>query len=59
MNRESKICTKCKVEKPLTDYHRNSGASDGRACACKTCLNEDIQRRHKERREERKKWFPI
>lgn len=32
-----KICTKCKVNKPLTDYHNKINTGDGKACRCKPC----------------------
>ena len=32
-----KICRICEVEKPLTEYHRNSGAKDGLDNRCNEC----------------------
>ena len=32
-----KICTVCKVEKPLDDFHRRNTAKDGRQNKCKEC----------------------
>lgn len=32
-----KVCTKCKIEKPLTEYHNKINTSDGKACRCKGC----------------------
>lgn len=34
-----KVCTKCKIEKPLTEYHNCSSKKDGKFSACKTCRN--------------------
>ena len=34
-----KICSKCKIKKPLTEYHNNSSKRDGKASACKECRN--------------------
>lgn len=34
-----KICTKCKVKKPLEEYSIESRAKDGRRSACKKCLS--------------------
>jgi 5-methylcytosine-specific restriction endonuclease McrA len=34
-----KICTKCGVEKPLTEFHADKRATDGRTVWCKTCRN--------------------
>lgn len=33
----SKTCTKCKVEKPYTDYHKDKYQKDGYRCSCKSC----------------------
>jgi len=59
MMEKTKKCTGCKIEKPLKDFHRNSSTKDGRACRCKDCLNPDVNRRHREKREEAKMWSPI
>lgn len=32
-----KMCTKCGVKKPLAEFHRNSGSSDGLRPDCKQC----------------------
>lgn len=34
-----KICTKCKAEKPLDDFHTAKHHKDGRRSACKECGN--------------------
>lgn len=36
----SKTCSKCRVEKPLDDFHRNASKPDGRKSACKACLRD-------------------
>lgn len=33
----SKTCTKCKVEKPYTDFHKDKYQKDGYRCSCKSC----------------------
>ena len=33
----SKVCTKCKVEKPLDEFYRNKKQKDGRRARCKEC----------------------
>jgi len=40
-NREKKtrICQKCKVEKPLSSFHRNASKPLGRHYVCKPCRN--------------------
>jgi hypothetical protein len=32
-----KLCTTCKVEKPLTEFHKNKSKPDGHALQCKSC----------------------
>ena len=34
-----KQCTKCHTTKPLSDFHRDRNASDGRRSWCKVCIN--------------------
>lgn len=33
----TKACSKCGVVQPLSDFHKNSSASDGHQASCKTC----------------------
>jgi hypothetical protein len=42
-----KVCTKCGTAKPLTDFHRQSGARDGHRPECKAC-NLALQRTRRE-----------
>ena len=35
-----KTCSTCRVEKPLTEYHRSLRAADGRQWKCKECVQE-------------------
>jgi hypothetical protein len=35
-----KPCNICKHPKPLTDYYKKAGNSDGRKNVCKTCENQ-------------------
>jgi len=37
---ESKVCTKCKEDKPLAEYGKDKHKKDGHRSACKTCLAE-------------------
>ena len=32
-----RTCSKCKIEKPFEDYHRNKGRPHGREYICKKC----------------------
>jgi hypothetical protein len=34
-----KVCSKCKINKPLKDYYKNAGHKDGRQSKCKSCSN--------------------
>ena len=36
---ENKCCTKCGLEKPLTDFYKNSKSKDGVKNHCKSCMN--------------------
>ena len=43
---ETKVCTKCGEEKPLSEFYRLKSSKDGRRSACKKCSNEsDLQYR--------------
>lgn len=35
----TKVCTKCKKNKPLEDYYKDARVKDGRASECKSCRN--------------------
>jgi hypothetical protein len=37
MSKQVKVCTKCKTEKPLTDFYKAKQNRDGRKSWCKTC----------------------
>lgn len=43
---ESKVCTTCKVEKPLEYYHKEKAGKYGRSSKCKSCKNKS-----------RKEWY--
>lgn len=40
----AKRCCTCKLVKPLSDYHRNASAHDGRQSQCKPCKIEQAQK---------------
>ncbi len=50
---ETKRCTKCGEEKPLSEFHRDRTKSDGRKSWCKLCTS-GYQREYYE--ENREKW---
>ena len=33
----TKICSKCKIEKPITEFHKNKSKKDGYGHICKKC----------------------
>lgn len=36
---QSKICTKCGINKPISDYYKDKTKLLGIRCACKSCIN--------------------
>lgn len=36
---QSKICTKCGIDKPISDYYKDKKKPLGIRCACKSCVN--------------------
>ncbi len=51
----TKICGKCKVEKPLDEFHLRKGVKDGRRWSCKVChsaANLLYDSNHRERKAE-------
>lgn len=47
----TKICSKCKIEKPLGEFNNHKGRKDGKNNICKTCSREDNLRYSKLNRE--------
>jgi hypothetical protein len=35
----SKVCTCCKIEKPLSEFGKNRSTKDGHSCYCRDCQN--------------------
>ncbi len=53
----NKICTKCKIEKPLTGFYENKRNFDGLHYWCKKCDNEYNKNWHQENRDVSKKYY--
>jgi hypothetical protein len=43
---QSKICFKCLVDKPLSDYYKHAQMGDGHLNKCKVCTKKDTKDRH-------------
>lgn len=56
----NKICSKCRAEKTLEEFNRNSSKGDGRQSYCRICANKAVKIIYKEqgplRREKQKVW---
>ena len=35
---DTKVCSQCKVEKPLSEFSRSCAAKDGHTRVCKSCM---------------------
>ena len=56
----TKICSLCKIEKPLEEFHNSSKSKDGKKSSCKSCRNEDSRKwnsKNKQRKAETARWW--
>lgn len=53
----SKTCSKCKLVKPLEDFHKASKSSDGRQGYCKPCVKLHAQANGKAKAAASAKWY--
>lgn len=53
---ETKICSKCGLEKELTEFHKCSKGKDGFKCICKSCISINNKLNIEKNRERSKKW---
>ena len=51
-NMETKICYKCREEKPLEEFYRDKTRKDGRHSLCKTCSNQRMKLYYQKNSEE-------
>lgn len=43
-NMKIKVCGRCKIEKPITEFHKKKSSKDGHYTYCKSCKNLDDKR---------------
>ena len=43
-----KTCTRCKTEKPISEFYADNRRKDGKLSRCKTCKNEMLRQYRKE-----------
>ena len=48
-----KPCSKCKIEKPLSEFSKSKRHLDGRVNKCKSCRNSEVQKSRDSKKEER------
>lgn len=53
----TKRCTKCGIEKDLSEFYRNKGTKDGHLAHCKKCHNEYVIPKTKENYDKRVKYI--
>ena len=49
---ETKICTKCGIEKSIEDFHWRSKSAGTRRSECKECHNKQVKSRYKDNKEQ-------
>lgn len=49
-----KVCSKCKIQKPLIDFNKDKNRKDGKQRYCRNCRNEQKREWDKKKKEETK-----
>jgi hypothetical protein len=52
---KTKICSKCKIEKDISEFHKDKGQLSGLACSCKECHSKFNRNRNLNNKEIRSK----
>jgi Autographiviridae endonuclease VII len=55
--REARICSKCRIEKSVEDFHRSSTSKDGIQYTCKTCNKARLSTPENVERRKRYAWL--
>jgi hypothetical protein len=48
---ETKVCTNCGVEKPISEFYKNKNIRDGFTCWCKKCDSDSHKKYRKNNKE--------
>lgn len=54
MKLDAKVCSRCKIEKSLSEFSKNKRTPDGLKYSCKACISSDYFKNHKIEKEKRK-----
>ena len=49
--KKTKVCSKCKEEKPITEFGKDKGRKDGRKYNCKVCRRESQKKYYEDNQE--------
>jgi hypothetical protein len=50
----TKVCFKCNIDQPLSEYYKHKAMGDGHLNKCKTCTKSDSVKRHHEKNKDPK-----